>query len=148
MGQHEPLLDLSTMIERPRIRIDGVAYEIRTPEELTLFQSQQFTLWGKELEALGAAPEKADELEALVRRVVTAVTVEVPPAVLGKLSTSQLMNIVEVFIGLLLGRRLRLAGALAAQVVSRSTGAKSSPGSSTPSAASPAGGSPAPRPLS
>jgi len=144
---HEPLLDLTTLLDRPCIRIDGALYELRSAEELTLLESQQFTLWGKELEQLGAGG-KTDELEALVRKVADAVTIKVPPAVMAKLSTSQLMNIVEVFIGLLLGRRLRLAGALAAQVVSRSTGEKSSPGSSAPSEASRAGGSPAPRPLS
>jgi hypothetical protein len=143
-----PILDLSTLTDtRPPIRIDGVTYHLKSPEELTLAESQHFTSWGKELEALGAEPESIGELEMLVRRVASAAVADVPADVLAKLSTGQLMSVIQVFIGLQLAHRLRLVGALTAQA-SRQTGANSSRASNTPLAETPDGGSTAPQPLS
>lgn len=141
----KPILDLSTLIERPIIRVDGADYHLKSPEELTLLESQQFTAWGKEIEAL-ARDGKSEDLSAVVRIVARDALADVPGEVFGRLSPSQLMAIVEVFTALLLSRRLRLAGAIA--TAARPTGASSSPGSSSPSAATPDGGSPAPRPHS
>lgn len=146
-----PLLDLTTtLLERQRIRIDGTLYELRNPEELSVLASAQFTRWGKEIEERGKALSDADDpdLTALLRKVAGAALVDVPGEVLDRLSGGQLMAIAEVFTTLLLGRRLRLAGALAAQVTSRLTGASLSPGSSAPSGATPDTGSSAARPRS
>jgi hypothetical protein len=142
------LLDLNTLIDaRPPIRVDGAIYHLKSSEELSLAESQQFTKWGKALEELGKAEDMAG-LEALVVTVAQAILVDMPGEVFAKLSTRQMMDVIEVFTGLLLGRRLRLAGALAGQVTGQSTGGKSSPGSSAPLAATPAGGSTPPQPLS
>lgn len=153
MANSEPLLDLATLTEtRPPIRIDGVPYHLKSPEELSLLDSQRFTSWGKELETLGAEAatdeSKMPALEALVGIVAWAACADVSKAVFDKLSSSQRMAIVEVFTGLLLGRRLRLAGALAMQVTTARTGANSSLASSTSSAAIPAAGSPPSQPVS
>lgn len=140
----QPLLDLSTLIEgRPSIRIDGATYHLKSSEELSLLESQQFTSWGKELERLAASVDEAAEqaLNELVNKVAWAALADVPRPVFDKLSGSQRMSVIEVFTALLLGRRLRLAGALIEQVTPRRTGANSSHGSSSPSAATPADGS-------
>ncbi|MBN9333859.1 hypothetical protein [Devosia sp.] len=144
----EPILDLSTLTDnRPPIRVDGTVYHLKSPEELTLAESQNFTKWGHELEALGKQPEKVGALDALVTIVARSTTVDMPVGVFEKLSSVQRMAIVEVFTGLLLGKRLQLAGALA-RMASQSIGANSSPGSNMPSGATPDGGSTAPQPLS
>jgi hypothetical protein len=147
-----PLLDLTTMLlERQRIRIDGTLYELRSPEELSVLQSARFTRWGGEIERLGQSLGGADhadrdaELTALLRQVAAAALVDVPAAVIERLSGGQAMSIVEVFTTLLLGKRLRLAGALVAQVADRQTGPSSSPGSSAAMAATPDTGSSAAR---
>ncbi|QXN67995.1 hypothetical protein [Microcystis phage Mwe-Yong1] len=141
----EPLLDLATLIEgRPPIRIDGVTYHLKSPEELSLLESQRFTSWGKKLEALGATAsadaDAAAALDALVAEVAWAAVADVPREVFDKLSGSQLMSIVEVFTLLLLGR-LRLAGALVEQVAKHRTGVSFSRASSSPMAAPPSDGS-------
>jgi hypothetical protein len=139
-----PLLDLTTMLlERQRIRIDGTLYELRSPEELSVLQSARFTRWGGEIERLGQSLGGADhadrdaELTALLRQVAAAALVDVPAAVIERLSGGQAMSIVEVFTTLLLGKRLRLAD--------RQTGPSSSPGSSAAMAATPDTGSSAAR---
>jgi hypothetical protein len=142
----EPILDLSTLVpDRTPIRIDGKTYHLKSPDELTLFDAQQFTTWGKELEAVGTDPTAAEaDLEPLVRKVARHALADVPDEVFDRLSGSQAMRITEVFTGLLLARRLKAAGAIA-QTVTRPTGVKSSPSSKPSSAATPAGGSTRPR---
>lgn len=138
------LLDLNTLIDaRPPIAVDGTIFHLKSPEELSLAESQQFTIWGKALDDLGKADDAAGfaALEKKVAEVARAILVDMPPEVFDKLSTRQMMDVIEVFTGLLLGRRLRLAGAFAGQVTGQSTGAKLSPDSSAPMAATPAGGS-------
>ncbi len=134
----DPILDLSTLIaDRPPLRIDGTTYHLKSPDELTLAESHKFTKWGKELEALGKDPDRTAELEALLKVVAAAALADVPPDVRQRLLPSHNVAIVEVFTVLLLGRRMRLAGAVAS--------AGRSPGSSTPSGAIPDGGSMVPR---
>lgn len=138
----EPLLNLSTLVEdRPAIRVDGEVYHLKSPDELTLLDSQRFTAWGKELTALGQDESKIGELEALVGVVAWAALVDMPRAVFDRLSSSQQMSLIEVFTVLRTQKRLRVAGALVQQVVSPPTGATSSPGSSAPLAATSMGGS-------
>lgn len=138
----EPLLNLSTLVEdRPVIRINGTAYHLKSPEELSLLDSQRFTAWGKELERLGQDDSQITALEALVGVVAWAALVDVPRDVFEALSSSQRMSIIEVFTALRMRSRLRVAGALAQQVVSQPTGASLSPGSSSSSAATSTDGS-------
>lgn len=142
----DPILDLSTLVpDRTPIRIDGETYHLKSPDELTLFDAQQFTTWGKELEAIGTEPAAAEaDLEPLVRKIARHALADVPADVFDRLSGSQAMRIAEVFTGLLLATRLKAAGAIA-QTVTQRTGAKSSPGSKPSSAATPVGGSTRPR---
>jgi len=143
-----PILDLDTLIERPTIRIDGKAYELWSPEELSILDSQYFTIKGREIEEL-ARGEDVEALSALIGKVCRRCLVEIPDDVFAKLSPPQKTAIVEAFSGLLLRRRLSVAGAIAAAVVESrkpesSTGAISSPGSSASLAATPTGGFAAP----
>ena len=53
----QPVLDLNTLIERPKIRIDGVPYELFSIDELSILDSQRLAGWGKEIEALAKAED-------------------------------------------------------------------------------------------
>lgn len=135
----ETLLDLSTLVEnRPAFLVDGKLYHLLSPEELSLAQSLQFQAWGKEIEALGQSGDTL-QLEVLVEQVAKAALADVPQGVFDRLSSSQLMDLVQLFSTLLLQHRLQLAGAIAKQVT-RSTGANTSPGSRSSSAATPTPG--------
>jgi hypothetical protein len=149
MAAADPILDLSTLIaERPPIRIDGVTYHLKAPDELTLAESHQFTRWGKALEELGMEEGRVADLEALLRVVAKATLADVPDEVFARMSPAQHQSIVEVFTMLLLARRSRLTGAVVGIAAARSTGRKPFPGSSAPMAATPDGGSTARPPLS
>lgn len=145
MAAADPELSLSTLIpDRPALRIDGATYHLKSPDELSLSESHQFGKWGKELRALGQSPDQTEALEELLRVVAAAALADVPPEVFARLSTTQLLQIVEVFTLLLLGHQARRAGAVASAV--RSTGQSTSRASSIALAATRRGGSTAPRP--
>lgn len=61
-----PLLDLNTLITRPTIVIDEKKYEIISPEELSILDSQRMVTRGQRMEELmaGGEPDQAakDEL--------------------------------------------------------------------------------------
>lgn len=117
-----PLLDLNTLIERPKIKIDGKDYEIFSPDELSVLDSQRFTIWGTQLEKLGADKSKADELEILIEKAARAAFVDIPDDVFAKLSGMQKLSVVEVFTMLLLRKKMGVAGAFLAE--SQQTGVK------------------------
>ncbi len=147
----DPILDLSTLVDRPKIRIDGRLYELRSPDELSVLDSQRLTSAGKRIDALAGASDPAGEgdtreLAELIDDVTRRVLVEIPEAVFASLSQMQKLSICEVFTGLLLGRRMALAGAIARKLTDSpkdtpSTGATPSRDSSASTAAIPTGGS-------
>ncbi|WPJ67965.1 hypothetical protein AUSSIE_42 [Sinorhizobium phage Aussie] len=139
----DPLLDLSTLIERPAITIDGKRYEILSPEELSILDSQSFTFWGGEIEELSKTKGKESELAELVSKVASKVLVEVPADVRAKLSDAQKFRVVEVFTMLLLRHKIGAVGAAAAVMkdLGPSIGEKSFPASSASSEETPRGGS-------
>lgn len=132
-----PILDLATFEEnRPPIRIDGVTYHLKSSDELSLMDSHWFGARAKEMSILSDGNDGSDmeELELLLRSIVRRAVVDVPDAVLARLSGSQNMAIVEVFTGLLMAKRISQAGALA-RIANPQTGANLSRGSSTSMAA-------------
>lgn len=139
----DPILDLNTLIERPKISIDGTPYEILSPEELSILDSQAFTFWGGEIERLSKEKDKGEELSSLIDTVARKVLVSVPAAVFAKLTGAQKFRVVEVFTVLLLRDKMGAVGAVAQVMkgLAPSTGEKNSPASSGSSAETPAGGS-------
>lgn len=110
----EPLLDLDTLIERPFITIDGVRFKIRSPGELSVVESHRFGRWGKRIDELqnedGDGAEA--ELDALVARLSKAILVDVPDEVFSKLSGANRWALIDLFTGLLLREKLKVAGAI------------------------------------
>ncbi len=139
----DPILDLNTLIERPKISIDGTPYEILSPEELSILDSQAFTFWGGEIERLSKERDKGEELSSLIDTVARKVLVSVPAAVFAKLTGAQKFRVVEVFTVLLLRDKMGAVGAVAQVMkgLAPSTGEKSFPASSGSSGETPAGGS-------
>lgn len=120
-----PLLDLDTLIVRPTIKIDDKNYEILSPNELSIIDSQRFTLWGALIETLAPDEAKGEELTAVVDKAARMVFVGAPEAVFAKLSGAQKMQVVEVFTMLLLRGKMGAAGAMLTEMVKkRPTGAK------------------------
>jgi hypothetical protein len=140
--EQEPVLRIDTLIKRPFIEIDGVKYEILSPDEIGVIDSHRFSGWGRRIELLaqqiGEDAEK--ELKSLVDQVARKVLVGVPDETIDKLSGAHKMAVAEVFTVLLLRSRLGVAGAIAKAVASPSTGATWSPGSSASTAGTPGGG--------
>jgi hypothetical protein len=146
-----PLLDLATLIVRPKIAIDGKMYEMLSPEELSVVDSQRFTLWGSDIVDMVRDADKATELGALVETLARKVAVGVPDEVFAKLSGVMQFNIVEVFTMLLLATKAKLVGAAALALgmnpetlvrgQEEVIGAKSSPDSSASTEARRTGGS-------
>jgi len=140
-----PLLDLETLIKRPKIAIDGELYEILSPDELTVVDHHRFAAWGKRIDALMAKKDLTKAQEKELGKIVVdlgdRIMVGVPEALRAKLSDAQRMAVAEVFTRLPLQKRLaRLAGAEAV-LGQNPTGASSSRGSSIATAATPDGGS-------
>lgn len=167
MAKPEPLLDLSALIERPKVNIDGKPHEILSPDELSVLDSARFERWGREIERLSKVTDDDDEadealtrLDELVETVARKIMVGVPDAVYAQLAGVQKMQVVAAFTGLLMAKSLGATGALVnalkrsglavgladAMQKSAATGAKSSPPSSASTAETPDGGSTAPRP--
>lgn len=110
-----PLLDLSTLIERPVIRIDGVTYEILSPDEISIIDGHRLGMWGRRINVLAESDqtEGEAELEQLIDKVARKVAVGVPGAVYNALPGAHKQAIADVFTGLLLRKRLGVAGAIA-----------------------------------
>ena len=139
----QPLLNLSTLIERPALTIDGVRYEMLSPDELSLLDSQRFTIWAGKIDQLSKAPDEAgdgiDELGEVDDAAARKVLVGVPDEIFATLSAANKLAAIEAFTLLLLQKRMAAAGAILPAMLR--TGAKPSPGSSASTEARRAGGS-------
>lgn len=148
---NEPLLDLSTLIVRPLITIDGTRYELLSSSELSIIDGHRLGGWGRRIQQLAEAEgdDAEAELEALVDKVGRKVAVGVPDHVWAQLSGAHKQAITDVFTGLLLRTRLGVAGAIAKAAgmemalqngADLSIGANLFRGSSASTAATPSGG--------
>lgn len=135
-----PVLDLATLIERPRVRIDGEAYEMLSPEEISIVDHQRFAAMGRRLDELMGKDALSKQEGAAMRRtaddLARQLLPDVPSDVYEKLSDAQKVDIIQVFFSLLMRRRLsRLAP------TNGSTSARSRPGSAASSGHIPPTGS-------
>lgn len=105
-----PVLDLSTVVQRPTIKIDGKTYELRTAEELPWLLYRGYAGTFQQAGALLANPNRTDQedsaLEKLLVPLVQAI-VDAPKAVLKRLSNDQRWAVLTVFSQLLLAEKTR-----------------------------------------
>lgn len=143
------LLNLDTLIDRPKIRIDGDLHEIVSPDELDVITSHLLAAQGRRMEELMKAGELSDddkeELRSIIAQLSNAIMAPVPVPVRAKLSDSQRLSVIESFTALLLSKKAGTAAALFAGLIpsppAPPTGAKPPRGSSASTAAGRTGGS-------
>ena len=137
-----PLLDLSTLIVRPTIDIDGTRYELFSADELPVLTSHRLSIWGRRIEAIDAATAESDgdELGELIDNVCRAAIVDLPAEVFAALSGAHKRQVVDVFTALLLRNRLKAAGAMATAMGVPQIGERFFPGFNASLADRPAGG--------
>lgn len=104
MAEHD-ILDLSTGVERPTIRINGQAYEMRTPDEFTWHQNQLINKRGRQFQNLvsrmdneeGLTDQETDKLGNLSADMVDQLVVDLPEDVAEKLRPIHQLKIFEAF---------------------------------------------------
>lgn len=137
----KPLLEIETLIERPTIIIDEEAYEIRSPDELSVIDTHRLSSQGRRLNALMSRdkikPAEKKELSKLLHAISDFIMVGVPNDIRDNLSDPQRMEIAEVFTALPLQKHMAKALAAEAKLI----GAKRRPGSKGSTAATRRGGS-------
>ena len=137
------LLDLDTLIERPKIKIDGQLHEILAPDELPVLTSHLLATGGSRFDALMKDRNLSDdgkaELRSLLHTLSDTVMQPIAAEVRAKLSDAQRVSVIEAFTALLLSKRTGTAVAMLAGLLP--TGEKSSPGSNASTAAGRSGGS-------
>lgn len=151
----EYVLKIETKIERPKIDIDGVLYEIVSPEELPVETSYRIADLGKKLQNMMNTASQPEAQQKLMKKnlheLADIIMAPVPVDVRAALSDTMLHSVVEVFSMLLLERKVKLAGATITGTLGKdvadwlpemfkSAGLKSPPGSSDISEAAPQAG--------
>jgi hypothetical protein len=130
----EALLTLSTLIDRPHIVIDGQAYELRQPQELSIANGAAAARVGQQLTALGGKPmadltdDEAAQIEGALAMLIAMILIA-PSAMLERLDSHQRLAIGQAFFA----QPRRPTGTETAARRPRptpSTGARSSRGSS------------------
>jgi len=131
------LLDLSTIHERPKIRIDGDLYEMLTSDDFGIVDIADFKAVGKAADKLQSGdldrPE-AEKLAKLVDEMIEKIVLDIPAEVLGKLTFTQKMKIIEVFSDAVTGEKEETG------TDEKSTGENTSPASNDSTAATPIAG--------
>jgi hypothetical protein len=98
------ILDLSTLTDRPAIRIDGQPYELRNPGELSVMTTRRLqVLWKRmqEMEKIDAPTAQDDEEYLRVAQDYAGlVVVDLPDAVRLKLNVPHVVAITSAFYGL------------------------------------------------
>ncbi len=136
----ESLLDLTTLIEQPTIKVDGCQYEILHPDQLGVLDFQRLSTMAGRLSGLMKAPDPSDadagELTKIIEDLTDRIMVGVPADVRAKLNESQRIAVAEVF--MMLPRVQTTAArkrAAAKTKASRSAGSKPRSGAKGSSAA-------------
>lgn len=129
MAQIAPILDLGPILERPKVRINGALYEMRTSDEFAYlaYRRQQQTF-----QRLGALltkkrPTQADDKEQtrLLDVFVRELLVDVPEKVHEKLRDTHRLEIVKAFFSQrLIAPKTRATAASPAPTPARSRGLK------------------------
>ena len=146
----KPILELSTLIERPKISIDGKLYELLSPDELSIITFQRFGYWAQRIGEIMSGgeiePKQEEELSRLIVELTDRVMIDVPQEVRDNLGDSQRMQVAEVFIQLPLPRWLIAAKKAGVTKPARSsTGGKRRRGSKGSMGGRRGGGSSRPR---
>src|SRR5438309_10305921 len=110
------LLDLDTLVVRPKIAIDGKHYDILSPDELPVLTTHMFGIKGKKMDELMAkanlAKAEQDELGLVVREISDTILTPVPAEIRDKLTDAHRIAVIQTFSALLLNKKAGTAAAL------------------------------------
>jgi len=141
----KPVLEITTLVERPEVIIDKTPYEILSPDELPIVTLTRFGRWGNKINELSTKDRltTADKkrLTKLLYDLTDAIMVGVPDDVRAKLSDQHRLSIAETFTMLQLTKKLQTLASTGANP----TGGQSQPGSNGSTAGTPTGGSTVPQ---
>lgn len=111
--ERAPALDLSTLVERPFIRVDGEAFDIYHPDEFSLLDRMLlFSRFDKAMKAARLVSTSddqdvmraaAEEATQLLDQAVRSALVDAPDAVHAKLRDPMRVQILKAFTALLAG---------------------------------------------
>ncbi len=100
----DSLLDLTTLIEQPTIRINDVTHEILHPDQLGVLDFQRLSTMAGRVSVLMKTPEPSDadaeELTAIIKNLTDRIMVGVPADVRDRLTEAQRLAVAEVFMTL------------------------------------------------
>jgi hypothetical protein len=129
------LLDLTTLIEQPTIRINKVSYEILHPDQLGVLDFQRLATMAGSISALTKkrkiTDEDAVEVSAVIKDLTDRIMRDIPAEVRDGLTESQRLAVAEVFMML-----PRATGRMRKRNIRVKPKANSSDGSKPPSDAS------------
>ena len=99
--EQKPILDITTLIERPQIRIDGKLYELFMRDEMSIFTAEKLRRLYNAITALEQPKKRSKAQEAhylkLLREFVGLVVIALPTSVRAKLRRTHLVSIVYAF---------------------------------------------------
>ena len=139
------MLDLETLVVRPKISIDDKMYELPSHDELSIFEHHRLGAQGRKLEALmkkeDLSDEDGQELNLAMQQISDIVLKFLPEDIRAKLSDHQRFQVWEIFSLLPLRKRMQAMAALRDSIAAQATtGAKSSPASNGTTEATPSSG--------
>ena len=96
-----PLIELTTLIEQPTIKINGELYEILHPDQLGVIDFQRLASMGSKVADLlkKSEPDDADaaQLNTIIIDLTDRIMPRIPLDVRAKLTESQRLLVAEVF---------------------------------------------------
>lgn len=152
--ERPPVLDLQTLVERPKIHIDDDEYEILSPQELSVVDHQEFASMGRAMDRLEAKNKLTDKDKARLSDLLTdlsdRIMVDIPDEIRRKLNDNHRLAVIEAFTNLPLAQTVAslappAGGNRKTRRAKQSTGAKKRP-ASRGSTAGPRGGGSSKRP--
>ena len=97
----DSILDLTTQLARPVIRINGTKYQLLHPDELSIIDSTRYRETGATVSRLLAqdtlSDQDGEELSAALAALTDRIMVDVPASVRDALAEKQRLSIAEVF---------------------------------------------------
>ena len=138
------LLDITTLIEQPTIKINGTTHEILHPDQLGVIDFHRLSIMAGRVSDLmkksSYDDSDADALTAVIVDLTDRIMDGIPADVRAKLTESQRLAVAEVFMMLPRVKTKATRKAASNPKASRSIGAKPRRGSSDSTAATPPAG--------
>jgi hypothetical protein len=101
MAQTAPILDIGLLYDRPKVRIDGRLYEMRTSDEFTYLTFRQkqrtFQRLGELLRKKRASAAEEKEQVRLLDLFVRELMVDVPDKLHARIRDSHRLEIIKAF---------------------------------------------------